>query len=144
MKPSHHAVISASAGIGLALVLKSWLVGIACFIGGVAIDVDHFIDYYIMEKRLPQGISTFLDYYKKYKQPKMYIIFHSYEILVLFYVVGLYFLSGNLWIGFFVGMALHIFCDQMYNPVKSFNYFLVYRIRHDFKKEKLLKEELFK
>lgn len=65
--------------------------------------------------------------------------FHSYELLLI--LVSLCFVTHfNYLLSFTtLGFAIHLFLDQIYNPVNPLTYFLTYRILNGCKTEIILK-----
>ncbi|PIR73431.1 MAG: hypothetical protein COU40_02455, partial [Candidatus Moranbacteria bacterium CG10_big_fil_rev_8_21_14_0_10_35_21] len=59
------------------------------FLGAVLIDLDHFIDYF-----LAFGFNFKLDYfthgYQFLKSDKIYVLFHGWEYVIIFLILGLF------------------------------------------------------
>ena len=108
MKPSKHIVISAGAGMLLGLWIKSWGAGIACFLSGVFLDLDHFLDYYIDRKSLTLRYKEFEEHCASRDREKVYVVLHSFEIIFLFWLTLYIFELNWLWIGLAVGASLHL------------------------------------
>lgn len=104
------------------------------FLGGVLIDVDHFLDHF-----LSFGFNFNYDYFIKgeyfLRSNKAYIIFHAIEYII---ISGLFaiFLKDKKKKMIFCGLALGIFSHLLIdiflfpNPIKS--YFILYRILNGF------------
>ncbi|MDD5135784.1 MAG: hypothetical protein PHX20_04960 [Candidatus Omnitrophica bacterium] len=137
MAPIPHVVAS---GIISALFLAYFRsVGYAaiCFLSGVLIDGDHIIDYY-----LNRGLT--LNILKIYKccltnsLKKIYVILHSYELVLFLWAAIYIFGLSKFWQAIAVGMTQHILLDQIANPVTAFAYFFVYRAANGFDAGRIL------
>lgn len=66
---------------------------------------------------------------------KAYLYFHSYELLLI--LISLCFVTHFNYLLLFttLGFAIHLFFDQLFNPVHPLTYFLTYRILHGYKTE---------
>ena len=68
---------------------------------------------------------------------KLYLIFHSYESIVLLWML-IYFLNLNfIWSGVALSISIHVLCDQFTNPLKPFAYFFFYRLKLGLKRQEL-------
>ena len=139
MKPSHHVVISAAVTSLFALWVRSWPALAACFLSGILIDIDHHLDYWFNEKKFPFRYRDLVEFcsIENKNRGKLYLIFHSYELLFLFWWAVLYLQLGVIWLGMAIGLTVHMLFDQLFNPLKRFAYFLTYRILVGFKRENL-------
>lgn len=137
MRPGRHVLISA----GLAAMLGYWFqsasAAAACFISGVFIDIDHHLDYYLARKKFPFRYQDLLHYSLRDRHGKMYLIFHSYELLGLFWVAVYFGHLGAMWIAAGLGVSVHILCDQLVNPLRPLAYFFFYRLRHGFNRTEI-------
>ena len=70
---------------------------------------------------------------------KLYLILHSYEIVIIFWAAIYIFSLGKLWQAIALGLTQHIVLDQLTNPMRPFGYFFTYRFLKRFKKEKVLR-----
>jgi hypothetical protein len=134
MKPINHFNVSIITGVVAFLTTKTISPSIASFLIGWLIDVDHIWDFY---KNGCKGftVERFLHAHEKGEIKKAYLYLHSYELLLVLVVLCVvtdfnYFLSFTTF-----GFAIHLFFDQIFNPVNSLTYFLTYRILHDYKTE---------
>lgn len=145
MLPTAHAVISGVLGVGIYKCTGSAASGISAFLSGVFIDLDHHLDYFIALKKVPLSYKKLLDFfefdYPSY--PKVYLFFHAWEFLALLWAI-IYILHLNVvWIGFALGITVHMICDQIVNPLKPLGYFIIYRIKHGFLKKDILTDAYF-
>ena len=105
-------------------------------LGGIFVDLDHFIDYYICYKRGFQLDKFFAcDYLKS---GKVYVFLHSWEIIILVGILGFLLRSGELMV-FALGFVLHLLVDNLQRK-NLFFYLLSYRIAKEFDTEILLPE----
>ncbi len=114
---------------------KSLLISLLfTFLGGVLIDVDHFIDNF-----LSFGLNFNYDYFIKgeyfLKSSKAYIVFHGFEYVILFGVLALLVktrIRKMVLIAIALGMLFHLLIDIFLfpNPIKG--YFIIYRLLHGF------------
>ncbi len=132
MKPSHHVVISFVSGVILSMLVSSYQSGIACFLSGVLIDIDHHLEYYMAKGKFPFKYTDLVNFCVNERKQKIYLFLHSYEILfILWWVIYLFSLRGIV-LGIAVGMSIHILCDQIVNPLRFPFYFIFFRIKHRF------------
>ena len=143
MSPTAHIIISAGAGAALAQWIHSPEAGFACFLGGVLIDLDHPIDYYIGRKKIPSTIAEIMDFYHPRQKGKLHILFHSYELFVMLWVATYFLKLGGIWLGLLSGATLHLICDQIYNPLKPLGYFFTFRLVSGFEKRKLYRDDFY-
>lgn len=141
MKPIYHVAIST----GLSAIVYAWFKSIpaamACFLSGIFIDLDHHLDYFICQRKIPSSYKKLLEWCAAHKTGRFYMIFHSYELLTILWL-NIYFLKlDEIWIGFALGVSVHLICDQIVNPLKPLYYFLIYRFMHRFDRRSLYKEE---
>jgi len=143
MKLPVHVVISAAVSGGLYSVSGSREAAVSCFLCGVFIDLDHLVDYILVSDG-KLSINDFFDWCHQVRWNKIYLFLHSYE---LFLAVSVYafFSASPLWYGITLGTGFHLLADQLGNKRmergyfmnKAF-YFLIFRFRSGFLKEKLL------
>ena len=105
--------------------------------GGILIDMDHLVDYFLYFKsRINLNdlfSSTFL------KSGKAYLFLHSWEIVILVLVYSFSIRSVE-WFLLFLSLAMHLTIDniQRKNP---FAYLITYRILHKFDAQVLFPEK---
>lgn len=135
-----HTVISLTAGC----VMYNFHRSLACFlwffIAGVFIDMDHYLDYYVYKRRISFALkkvhNTIKYGYMQFK--KSFLILHSYELIMLFWVLIFLLDMDIVWKYAAMGLTLHIFIDQLVNPtILPFTYFLWFRIVNNFETNKL-------
>ena len=144
MKASYHIAVSAGVALGLQSQVHSWPAAAVCFLSGVLIDIDHYLDYYIVKKKFPFNYQELLDFCYYDKAPKIYLFFHGYEYLLALWLIVPFTHFNSVYAGFVLGLTVHVFFDQFTNPIKPLFYFVTYRISQSFMKVKTLSPEHFK
>lgn len=115
------------------------------FIGGVLIDLDHFIDYF-----LAFGWQFRLEYFIKGYQflasDKIYILFHGWEYVVLLAAIA-WFIKFNIKLKAIVlalalGMFFHLSIDAFTNEGAQIKtYSIIYRAKNNFDVQQLVTPE---
>ena len=103
--------------------------------GGILIDVDHFIDYFLYAG-LKFNLKKFalIDFLKS---GKVYLFFHSWELIVFIYIIGSLLGVGKYSLALSSGMLGHLLVDSIFQ--KTFlPYSLFYRIWYNFDANKIL------
>ena len=104
----------------------------------IVVDVDHFLDYFITQKRLA-SIRDMVAAFKTYKViQKNYFLLHSWELVFLLAVF--IFIYPNPYVfAVFAGYTFHMLLDQVYNGcflgaynIKGLFYFFFYRMHLNF------------
>lgn len=126
---------------------------ITSLIGGFFIDLDHLIDYV-----LAFGFHFKLDYFIKgyqfLKSDKIYVLLHSYELVVFLLLISIIFMSfralarnlSNKKLMFIslltftlgLSMLLHVIFDVIENELPPQTYSLIYRIKNNFDTKNLV------
>ncbi|HBR13927.1 MAG TPA: hypothetical protein DD723_00055 [Candidatus Omnitrophica bacterium] len=140
MRPAKHAIISAGVSLCLGVWMKDWLCGWACFLSGFFIDLDHHIDYFLSEKKIPFKYQELYDFCSDAQKGRIYLFFHSYELLALLWSLIFFLPHQGIWLGIVLGATVHVLCDQIFNPFKKYAYFFTYRMKYGFDKRKLFHE----
>lgn len=138
MKASYHVIVSAGVAVGFQAITHSWVGATCCFLSGVLIDLDHYLEYYIVKKKFPFRYKDLLDFCDHNNAQKVYLYFHAYEYLIVLWLAIYFFQMGLIPLGFAIGLTVHLLCDQFTNPIKPLFYFLIFRIQHAFMKSKIL------
>ena len=144
MMPASHIVISAATSGAFFYATQSWEGTAACFLSGIFIDLDHHFDFFLAKKKIPLRYRELVDFCEKDKNAKLYLFLHSYELLTLFWFLIIYLKLGYVWSGIALGVTTHLIADQICNPFRPLGYFLIYRIRNHFKKERIFVESFYK
>ena len=140
MRTSGHIVVS--LGVGLFTYATYGQVGpaIASFLVGTLIDLDHIIDYIYAHGKKWDWKKINAAHHEKFSG-KLYVPLHSYELLLIFFLLTLNESLTPWRVGISLSLLTHFLCDQFFNPRRKFStYFLINRIIHKFDANKLLKE----
>ncbi len=125
-----HFVVSAALAAAYFFITGSYWGAAGLFAGGFMIDFDHMIDFLFYKRKLvltPEFFSS-----NSRRIGKLYIFFHSYEIVAAVYAAAL--LSGSaMLIGVGIGMTVHLAMDVIGNPVHPQTFSLIYRMSKGFK-----------
>jgi len=134
MKPKQHIVVSGIISYMVYMVTKSPISGLASFLAGILIDLDHLIDY-CLNYGHTYKLKEIYKAIDELRLAKVYVLLHSYEVLIVFW--GLVFLVplNHVYFAIAIGMTQHMFFDQLCNPASPKAYFLIYRIANGFKRE---------
>ena len=139
LKPMSHIAASGMISIFVWCYFKSFACGAISFAAGIIMDLDYFIDYCANH---PFTINP-KTIYRTYLHARFYKVcklFHSYELVIMLWVVIYAFSLSNFWKAAALGLTQHILLDQITNPMKSvFGYFLTYRAMKKFREESLKK-----
>jgi len=144
MKASYHVVVSAGVAFGFQAIVNSWPATVVCFLSGVLIDIDHYIEYYIFKKKWPWRYRDLLNFCDYNDERKVFLIFHGYEYLVALWLIIYFFHLNSIFIGLALGLTVHLVFDQFTNPTRPLFYFITYRIAHQFEKSKMVLENYYK
>jgi hypothetical protein len=139
MLPSRHLIASLSLGALLWVFTHSILAGFLCLVSGVLVDVDHLIDYLINVGLRRFSLKDFYWTCVKLKHErqesriqKTYLIFHSWELVILF-GVG-YLLFRNIYLlAIALGYTGHLILDATARALHPLSYFISYRLKKGFK-----------
>lgn len=138
MSPSVHALVSISGGVILWQGLHSWQAGLASALAGFFIDLDHIVDY-VAAGRRSWRVKKFLDFYRYFNEPYVYVPLHVWEAVPILSILAWL----GLWPAWLVGLAFglfhHLLLDQWANGLRLAGYFMSYRLAVGFKSEKIIK-----
>jgi hypothetical protein len=142
MSPGGHLVTTALACAGVYALTGSTALCAGLVAGGFLIDVDHVLDYVVVERQRDLRPAAFLRYYTEQRMRYVALVLHSYELLAL--LIALAWLTNwvPLW-GYVLGVLLHLPLDIVFNGrLLSKNlvpfYSLLYRWRLGFRAGELL------
>jgi len=127
-----HVTITTGILLLLSCFWKNYWGLLLIWLGGIFIDVDHYLDYVkeTGDKRI--SLRRLEDYFYNLKEQKLYCIFHSYELMILLFIINFFYLKHHYLYGLLAGLAVHIILDAIFNPVKIQCYLFLYRLKHDF------------
>lgn len=63
---------------------------------------------------------------------KLYLVFHSYEMVLLLWAAVYLRLLGGIWVAIAIGLTQHLIFDQLTNGLNTFAYFFTYRASKGF------------
>ena len=110
---------------------------VLCIIGGILIDLDHFIDYFVCYG--PRFDLRHFLYGGYLRTGKFYVVFHSWELLILLWVLSRW---QALIFPLVLSMTGHMLIDQFLITVKKpLSYSIIYRYLHRFDVRKTFPEE---
>ncbi|MEW6009522.1 MAG: hypothetical protein AB1629_07815 [Candidatus Omnitrophota bacterium] len=139
MRPVSHVVIS----VGTAAFIYSWFsslwAALICFLSGILFDIDHIPEYLFFRKG-KIGLKDF--YYSNLANEKerIYVILHSFELIIFLWTVISVFRLNLFWIVITLSFSVHLIFDSFFNPVVTiYTYFLSYRIVKGFRAHHLFK-----
>lgn len=124
MRLQYHVAISTLIAGVLHLFFKSWAVTISCFMTGIFIDLDHFIDYF-REKGWRLNIRDFFETCHTGQFERIMLLWHGWEWMALL-GISAWLSHWNPWItGAFIGYGQHMIVDALSNSntVKSYSLF---------------------
>ena len=131
------AVCAASAAA-----THSWPLVLGLAAGGFWIDVDHAIDYVVVERQRDLRPGAFLRYYLEGRVRRTVLVLHSWELLAALVVLA--WTTASPWLLGYVGGALmHLALDLAFNgeftprSILAF-YSFTYRAAHRFDAQRLL------
>ena len=135
-----HVIASGLTSAFFLFLTKSWGGAIACFVSGILIDLDHLLDYCIIKKRMCWSLDT-LKAFCTDKTGKIYLVLHSYELMIILWAAMIYLKATGIWLGLLYGMSVHILLDQLTNPIYPLAYFWFYRLKLGFPKVVFFNDE---
>jgi len=131
-----HFLVSCVLAVGMYLKSGRLSYVFLVFCSGVLIDLNHVIDSVIYDKKKFDVKGFF--YCSYLRSGKTYIVLHSWELVIVIFVIGVIFSFDGALI-FSAGFAVHLFIDNLQRKNRLF-YFLLYRIAHNFDAQVLLPE----
>ncbi len=140
MRARNHVILSTGISLGFQAIVHSWPATFVCFLSGVLIDLDHYIEYYFHRGKLPDNYKELFNFCVPYKEKKIYLIFHAYEYLFILWLLIFFFHLNSMWLGLAIGLTAHLISDQIANPIVPLGYLLTYRIQSQFESFKIIKQ----
>lgn len=105
---------------------------------GVLIDLDHVPDFLIHH-----GIKKYRMFFwlmTGTRIRKIYLVLHSFELIVLLWIAIAAFSLDRYWVSAAVGFTQHMLLDAATNPIRARAYFFIYRSMHRFETARLLRK----
>jgi hypothetical protein len=135
-----HLIVSSFAFMLIYIFFKSWKLAILAFLSGILIDLDHFIDYFLIYKT-DFNFEKFFNGYQFIESKKVYVFLHGWEWLAIILLIGFLTKEMEPALAMVVGIFGHLAVDQIlsFKNVPLF-YFLTYRYLKKFDLETLDKD----
>jgi hypothetical protein len=114
MSPGGHAITTGIASAAAACVHPSLPLAIGIVIGGFLIDVDHVVDYVLVDRQRNLRPSAFLRYYLEGRPRRVVLALHSYELFAILIALAWWLHSSLLW-GYALGGLMHLAFDIRFN-----------------------------
>lgn len=136
MSPGGHLVTTLAACAASAAAGSPWSLTAGIVLGGFLIDVDHAIDYVLVERQRDLRPAAFLRYYVDGRVRRALMILHSYETFTLLGLLAWWVNVLPLW-GYLMGALMHLALDIIFNgqqtprSIGAF-YCFAYRLAHRF------------
>lgn len=141
---SIHVILSLLVGLLVWIIWKKPALSfLGAILGGVLVDLDHFIDYF-----LAFGIHWNLEYfnngYQFLKTDKIYIFFHGWEYVIILLLATI--LAKNkcfktIFFSVALGLFFHLCADVLIDRMPPSSYSIVYRAENHFDAQKLVYPE---
>lgn len=148
MSPGGHLVTTVTACAATAVVTGSLPLTAGVAAGGFLIDVDHAIDYVLVDRQRDLRPFAFLRYYLEGKVQRTVLVLHSYELFALLAALA-WWLEAPALAGYVIGGLMHLALDIAFNgkltphSIWAF-YSFAYRASHRFQTASLLGQVDFK
>lgn len=131
-------------GTAVAFYFRSVTCGVVSFLAGVMIDIDHLFDYWMEYGFRRFTVKRFYTCSYRVRYDRLTLIFHSYElIIILWLMIGVFSLS-NIWKAVAIGLTQHLLFDHFRNlfngKLDRFGYFLTFRLKNKFKTDRIAKK----
>ncbi|MGH7312333.1 MAG: hypothetical protein ACREJV_04105 [Candidatus Rokuibacteriota bacterium] len=142
MSPGGHLLTTTAACATSAALTGSLPLTAGIALGGFLIDVDHALDYVLVERQRDLRPAAFLRYYMERRPRRAVLLLHSYELFALLTALAWWLEAPLLW-GYLLGGFLHLGLDLRFNgeatprSIGAF-YSFAYRLAHRFDTRALL------
>src|SRR5262245_60838218 len=114
MSPGGHLATTAVACAATALGTGSLPLSAGVALGGFCIDVDHAVDYLLVERQADLRPQAFLRYYVEGQPRRLVLALHSYELFAA--LAALAWLTASPWlVGYLAGGLMHLALDIAVN-----------------------------
>jgi hypothetical protein len=116
---------------------------ISALAGGVIVDFDHFIDYFLAFG-FNFKFSYFTHGFQFLKTDKMYTLFHGWEYVIILLILNLILknkTAKTIMAGLTLGLFLHLVTDVNLNKIPMRTYSVIYRVQNNFSLEKFVTTE---
>ena len=117
---SNHIICTCPLAVLSYKITQSSALVAGLFMGGVLIDTDHLIEFWY-DNGLSLNIHKFFAYANKGVNSRFFIIFHSYELILILFVISRICRFSFLLNGIIIGLVAHLLLDYI-NIVRRFDY----------------------
>lgn len=140
MRLKGHVIATLTVSSIIYFVFNSFSAFISSLIGGILIDIDHLLDYYL-HRGFDLRVKNFFNWCYRNQWETLIIFFHSIELIFIIWLVISVFNLGIFWIGLAIGLSQHIVLDILGNSdmLNLFSYFFIYRFINGFRKEYIIR-----
>jgi hypothetical protein len=136
MKPARHMIASGVFATVFYLYIynRTFWPAIICFISGFIIDLDHYLDFYLDTGKKATTLGELSSYCEELRFRRYYLLLHSFDLIILFWIVIVIFNLNIFWIALSLGITQHLVLDQLMNrhSIKPFTYFFIFRLVNNF------------
>jgi hypothetical protein len=136
-----HIIISLSLGAGVWFYTRSVLAAVLCFATGTLADIDHIIEHGVnfgwdnINYRVIKEACVKTPRLEPGGYTSFYLIFHSNEVAILFFVA--YLVTRNIYLlALAAGYGAHMIMDSTGNKAKPLTYFMIWRALNRFETRK--------
>ena len=130
-------------GAAVTIYFKSFTCGVASFLTGVLIDVDHILDHFL-NYGFRFRIKTFYYCCTRNKYGRLSLILHSYELVILLWALIFTLRLGSIWTAAAIGMTQHLILDHIRNIARGKvgwqPYFFLFRLKNRFMTDRIMKK----
>jgi membrane-bound metal-dependent hydrolase YbcI (DUF457 family) len=141
MNLKKHVTITTVLSLLLGFFWKNYLGVVLFWLGGIFIDVDHYLDYIRETGDIRISLRRMEELFLNLKEKKFYGLFHSYELIIIGLFLNFFYIKNECLYGLLAGLASHITLDALFNPVRAKFYFFLYRLNHSFEIDKCVKQK---
>lgn len=130
-----HLLFGASIGLVFWVTYRNTKLLIASILTSLLLDLDHFIDLFLFTSQQNKLFTPWTIITENYfaGSGKVYVVFHSYEIVILLLIIGYYMRRLRPYLLVVsASICAHILFDSFTYKPALFEYFLTYRIMNDF------------
>lgn len=131
MSPARHVLASTVVSAGVYAATDSWASTLLSWAGGFLIDIDHALDYCVLNHRMA-SLSTISDFYKKRRFSKVFLWFHAVEWIPLIAGIGWWTGQRSMTLAFLIGYCHHLLFDWFTNGGHPLLYLISFRLKHRF------------
>ena len=136
MRASLHGAVSLAGALGLWSVTGSLPAALWSVAGGVAIDLDHVLEY-VLSRPSRWTPGGFFRFWAAYPLERIYLVFHGAEYILVLGALAAWHVAPAVTGGLAFGLAHHLLCDQACNGVRAGGYSLLARAAWGFRSRRI-------